>query len=85
VLDAVCNPANHAMKLCGVWSDHLTGLAFLGQAPMEIRNHFQRSPGTDLPVLLIHLNWRGLSYIAGIQLFAADSALDIVPYIGGER
>jgi hypothetical protein len=66
VLDAVCNPANHTMKLCGLWSDHLTRLTVLGQAPMEIRNDLQCRPGAELPVLLIYINWRGLSHIAGI-------------------
>ena len=58
MLDAVCNPASHTMKLCGVWSDHLTGLAVLGQAPMKIRNDLQCSSGTELLVLLVYLNLR---------------------------
>lgn len=58
MLDAICNPASHTMKLCGVWSDHLARLAVLGQAPMEIRDDLQCSPGTELLVLLVYLNWR---------------------------
>ena len=55
MLNAVCNFANRAMKLCGIRSDHLAGLAVLGQAPMEVRNDLQCSPGTELLVLLILL------------------------------